>query len=92
MHGILTDHHKAVVLTFILLYFFAGRPAEFGEENLFFQGFPIAKPVIRIALGVNIDDIMIKSSSGMKIYQVEVPTSSFPRTPGKPTFRANATS
>jgi stage II sporulation protein D len=71
MHRILTDHHKAVFLTFVLLYFFAGRPAEFGEENLFFQGFPIAKPVIRIALGVNIDDILIKSSSGMKIYQVD---------------------
>jgi stage II sporulation protein D len=71
MRRILTDHHKSVFLVFILLYFFAGRPAEFGEENLFFQGFPIAKPVIRIALGVNIEDIFIKSSSGMKIYQVD---------------------
>jgi stage II sporulation protein D len=71
MRRILTDHHKSVFLAFVLLYFFAGRPAEFGEENLFFQGYPIAKPVIRIALGVNIEDIFVKSSSGMKIYQVD---------------------
>ncbi|MCX6561413.1 MAG: SpoIID/LytB domain-containing protein [Candidatus Aminicenantes bacterium] len=71
MRRILTDHHKSVFLVFVLLYFFAGRPAEFGEENLFFQGYPMAKPVIRIALGVNIEDILVKSSSGMKIYQVD---------------------
>lgn len=71
MRRVLTDHHKSVVLAFGLLYFFAVRPAEFGEENLFFQGYPIAKPVIRIALGVNVDDLLVGSSSGMKIYQVD---------------------
>ncbi len=71
MRKILTHHHKSVFLAFALLYFCAGQPAEFGEENLFFQGYPIAKPVIRIALGVNVEDIVIRSSSGMKIYQVD---------------------
>jgi stage II sporulation protein D len=71
MRRILTHHHKAVFLAFALLYFCAVKPAPFGEENLFFQGYPIAKPVIRIALGVNVEDILITSSSGMKIYQVD---------------------
>lgn len=71
MRRILTHHHKSVFLAFALLYFCAGKPAQFGEENLFFQGYPIAKPVIRIALGVNIEDVLITSSSGMKIYQVD---------------------
>jgi stage II sporulation protein D len=66
----ITRHHKYLLLAFLLLYFFAGRPAEFGEENLFFQGYPISKPVIRIALDLNLDDIRVRSSAGMKIYQV----------------------
>jgi stage II sporulation protein D len=71
MRKILNHHHKSVFLAFALLYFCAGRPSEFGQENLFFQGYPMAKPVIRIALGVNVEDLLIKSSSGMKIYQVD---------------------
>ncbi len=67
---LMTRHHKYLLLAFLFLYFIAGQPKEFGEENLFFQGFPIAKPVIRIALGLNVEDILIRSSSGMKIYQV----------------------
>jgi stage II sporulation protein D len=70
MPKLVTHHHKYLLLAFLLLYFFAGRPAEFGQDNLFFQGYPIAKPVIRIALDVNLDDIRVRSSSGMKIYQV----------------------
>ncbi len=46
------------------------RPAEFAQENVFFQGFLIQKPVIRIALGVNLEDVEIHASSGMKVYQV----------------------
>ncbi|MDD8027253.1 MAG: SpoIID/LytB domain-containing protein [Acidobacteriota bacterium] len=71
MRNILPHPRRSVFLAFALLYFCAGRPSEFGQENLFFQGFPISRPVIRIALGVNIDDILIKSSSGMKVYQVD---------------------
>jgi stage II sporulation protein D len=70
MPKLITRHHKFLLLAFLILYFLAGQPPEFGEENLFFQGYPIAKPVIRIALGLNVEDIQIRSSSGMKIYQV----------------------
>lgn len=70
MPNLITPHHKYLALAFFVLYFIAGQPAEFGEENLFFQGYPIAKPVIRIALGMNLEDIQVRSSSGMKIYQV----------------------
>jgi stage II sporulation protein D len=70
MPKLITRHHKYLLLAFIGLYFLAGQPPEFGEENLFFQGYPIPKPVIRIALGLNLEKIRIKSSSGMKIYQV----------------------
>jgi stage II sporulation protein D len=70
MPKLITRHHKYLLLAFLILYFLAGRPKQFGDENLFFQGYPIAKPVIRIALGLNVEDIQIRSSSGMKIYQV----------------------
>ncbi|MDH7513681.1 MAG: SpoIID/LytB domain-containing protein [Clostridiales bacterium] len=60
---------KYFVIAFLALFFFAGRPVEFGQENSFFHGFLIRNPVIRIGLGVNIDDILIQASSGMKIYE-----------------------
>jgi len=71
MRRILASRPQSVFLAFALLYICAGKPAYFGEENLFFQGFPIAKPVIRIALGQNVEDVLIRSSSGMKNYQVD---------------------
>jgi stage II sporulation protein D len=55
---------------FLALFFFGGRPVEFGEEHSFFHGFLIPNPVIKIGLGVNLSDIEINSSSGMKIYEV----------------------
>jgi len=58
------------MLSFLALFFIGGQPSEFGQENTFFHGYLIPKPVIRIALGVNLDNILIRSSSGMKIYQV----------------------
>ena len=61
-------HHKYFTLVFLVLFFIVGRPSEFGQEKLFFQGFLIPKPVIRIALGVNLEDVQIHASSGMKIY------------------------
>ena len=70
MPKLITRHHKYLLLAFLVIYGLAGQPPEFGDENLFFQGYPIAKPVIRIALGLNVEDIQIRSSSGMKIYQV----------------------
>ncbi len=47
-----------------------GSPVEFGTEGAFFHGFMIPKPVITIGLGTNLKDIRIRSSSGMKIYEV----------------------
>ena len=62
-------HSKYFIIVFLVLFFFAGKPVEFGQENSFFHGFLIRNPVIRIGLGVNIDDILIQASSGMKIYE-----------------------
>lgn len=70
MPKIMRRHRKYFMLSFLVLFFIGGQPSEFGQENVFFQGFLIQKPVIRIALGVNLDNILIRSSSGMKIYQV----------------------
>lgn len=55
---------------FLALFFFAGRPVEFGEESAFFHGFLIPNPVVKIGLGVNLSDIAVGSSMGMKIYEV----------------------
>lgn len=69
MSKILRRNHKYFFVSFLVLFFVAGRPAEFGQESTFFQGFLISKPVIRIALGLDLEDIMIRASSGMKVYQ-----------------------
>jgi len=58
------------MLSFLVLFFLGGQPAEFGKDNVFFHGFPIQKPVIRVALGLNLDEVHVHASSGMKIYQV----------------------
>jgi hypothetical protein len=55
---------------FVLLFFLAGKPPEFGQENQFFQGFLIQNPVIKIGLGVNLEEIAIRATSGMKVYEV----------------------
>jgi len=57
-------------IAFLALFFFGGRPVEFGKENSFFHGFLIPNPVIKVGLGVNLSDIEIASSSGMKVYEV----------------------
>ncbi|MGB8951497.1 MAG: SpoIID/LytB domain-containing protein [Candidatus Aminicenantales bacterium] len=62
---------KYFILSFLLLFFFGGKPKEFGREYDFFHGFPISKPIIRIALGINLENIQVRSSSGMKVYQVD---------------------
>lgn len=70
MPEIIKRHHRYVLLAFLVLFFLGGSPAEFAQENVFFQGFLIPKPVIRVALGVNLEDMEIHASSGMKVYQV----------------------
>ncbi len=60
-------HFITLLLSFFVL---GGAPVEFGQEKVFFHGFRIEKPVIRVGLGVNLSDIKISSSSGMKIYEI----------------------
>jgi stage II sporulation protein D len=69
MSKILRQNYKYFFLSFLVLFFIAGRPAEFGQEAAFFQGFLIAKPVIRVGLGVNLENIEVRASAGMKIYR-----------------------
>jgi len=61
---------KYFMIAYLVLFFFAGKPTEFGQEHSFFHGFLIRNPVIRIGLGVNIDDLTVRASSGMKVYEV----------------------
>jgi len=69
MTKILGRNHKYFFLSFLVLFFVGGRPVEFGQETAFFQGFLIQKPIVRIALGINLEDIHVQAASGMKIYQ-----------------------
>jgi stage II sporulation protein D len=66
--------HASSLRYFIVLVFsffvLGGQPIEFGQENTFFHGFLIETPIIRVSLGVNLSDIQIASSSGMKIYEI----------------------
>jgi len=70
MSRIIRLNHKYLMFGCLVLFFVGGRPVEFGRETVFFQGFPIPKPVIRIALGLNLEDVHIHASSGMMIYRV----------------------
>lgn len=65
------DKFKYLFILFVAFFFFGGTPVEFGTEGDFFHGFMIPKPVITIGLGTNLKDIRIRSSAGMKIYEVE---------------------
>ncbi len=58
----------AALLSFFLL---GGEPVEFGSEKNFFQDYLIPKPVIHIGLGVNLSQIQISASAGMKVYEVK---------------------
>jgi stage II sporulation protein D len=62
---------KYLFSLFIAFFFFGGTPVEFGTEATFFHGFMIPKPVITIGLGTNLKDIHIRSTAGMKIYEVD---------------------
>ena len=59
------------VVLLIAVLFLGGGPVKFGQENTFFHGFLIKNPIIRVGLGVNLGDVEISSSSGMKIYEVK---------------------
>jgi len=59
------------VILFLGFSFFGGVPVEFGNEGAFFHGFMIPNPVISIGLGTNLKDLQVRSSSGMKVYQVD---------------------
>jgi hypothetical protein len=63
-------HLKYFLIVFAGLFFFGGRPIEFGKEIAFFHGFAIPNPVIRIGLGTGLGDILVRSSAGMKVYEV----------------------
>jgi stage II sporulation protein D len=65
-----TSNYKFFIMLFLCFFVLAGQPVEFGQENIFFHGFLIEKPVIRVGLGVNLSDIKITSSSGMNIYEI----------------------
>lgn len=70
MKIILQKNTKFFIIIFFSLFILGGQPVEFGKEKTFFHGYMIEKPIIKIGLGVNISDIKISSSSGMKIYEV----------------------
>jgi stage II sporulation protein D len=61
---------KYYIMVGTSLFFLAGAPIQFGKEEAFFHGYLIKTPIIRVGLGVNLGDIKICSSSGMKIYEV----------------------
>jgi len=56
-----------LILAFIVFW---SIPVEFGSEKNFFQGYLIEKPIIRVGLGANLSSVKIRSSSGMKVYEV----------------------
>jgi len=62
---------KYTFIIFLSVVILGWAPVEFGDEKDFFHGFAIEKPTIKIGLGVNLSNIDIRSSSGMKIYEVD---------------------
>jgi stage II sporulation protein D len=65
------QNFKYLLAAALAFLFLGGVPVEFAEENTFFHGYLIPKPIIRIGLGVNLSQIQIASSAGMKIYEVK---------------------
>ena len=71
MKILLIFFRKYFIFFLFCLLVFAGEPEEFAEDKTFFHGFAIPKPVIRIALGINLSDLKISSSSGVKVYEAK---------------------
>ena len=57
---------KYYIIISLFIFILGGEPVEVDTEKTFFHGYLIEKPIIRIGLGVNLSDIEISSSSGMK--------------------------
>ncbi len=62
---------KYIVIASLSLFFLGSDPVEFAGEKAFFHGYLIPKPIIRIGLGVNLSQIQISASDGMKVYEVK---------------------
>ena len=70
MHNTPVKLLKYLIIIILFLCIFWAAPAEFGKEQIFFHGYLIKKPIVKIGLGVNLRSIDICSSSGMKVYEV----------------------
>ena len=63
--------YKYILFFSLIVIFLILNPLEFAnEEKEFFRNYSIKKPVIRIGLGINLEEIKINASSGMKIYEI----------------------
>ena len=71
MKKILNKNLKFFVIASLSLFFLGSDPVEFAAEKAFFHGYLIPKPIIRIGLGVNLSQIQIAASDGMKVYEVK---------------------
>jgi stage II sporulation protein D len=65
-----TSFLKYFIILVLSFFVLGGQPVEFGQESAFFHGFLIETPIIRVGLGINLNDIHVASSSGMKIYEI----------------------
>ena len=66
----LLRYAKHFIIISLSIFVVGGQPVEFAKEKTFFHGYLIQKPIIRVGLGVNLSDIKVSSSSGMKIYEI----------------------
>ncbi len=71
MKKILNKHSKLLIVASLSLVFLGSDPVKFAGEKAFFHGYLIPKPIIRIGLGVNLSQIRISASDGMKVYEVK---------------------
>jgi stage II sporulation protein D len=71
MRKLLIPSLKYIFAAFLALFLLGGEPDEFGKDKTFFHDYLIPKPVIHIGLGINLSQIKISASSGMKIYEVK---------------------
>ena len=71
MKTLLIFFRKYFIFFLLCLLVFAGVPKEFAADKSFFHGYVIPNPIIRIGLGINLSDIKISSSSGVKVYEAK---------------------
>ncbi len=67
----LTQYARFCAVLFFCLFVLGGHPVGVDEEDSFFHGYLIQKPVIRIGLGVDLGDVKVSASEGMKIYEIK---------------------